>query len=58
MTLRLATGEVAPLGPAADRAKHEAFKLVRQDDTRVDLIEQPECMGKVRELLHTLGHAA
>jgi len=58
LMLRLAVGEVAPLGPAADRAKHEAFKLVRQDDTRADLIEQPECMGKVRELLGALGHAA
>jgi hypothetical protein len=56
--LRLASGETAPLGPAADRARAEAMKLVRRDDTRAELSQAPEQMGAVRELIQQAGLAA
>jgi hypothetical protein len=58
MLLKLATGESAPLGPAADRARAEALKLVRQDDTRSELASAPDQMETVRELIQRAGIAA
>ncbi len=56
--LRLAIGETAPSGPAAARARLEAMRLVRQEDTRADLAADPERMNQVRELIQQLGMAA
>lgn len=56
--LRLAIGETAPSGPAADRARLEAMRLVRREDTRADLAADPERMTQVRELIQQLGMAA
>jgi hypothetical protein len=56
--LRLASGESAPLGPAADRARNEAMKLIRQDETRAELAKAPEQMGAVREMIQQAGLAA
>ena len=56
--LRLAIGEAAPLGPAADRAKIEALKLLRVPETRAELARSPEAVGRVRAMLQTLGLAA
>lgn len=53
--LQMAVGEACPLGPAADRARHEALRLVRMDDTRADLARVPERMGKVRELIQQIS---
>ncbi len=58
LLLKLAAGESAPLGPAANRAKAEALKLVRQDDTRAELAAAPEQMGAVRDLIQAAGMAA
>jgi hypothetical protein len=58
LLLRLASGESAPLGPAADRARAEALRLVRQDDTRAELSKAPEQMSAVRELIQQAGLAA
>lgn len=58
LLLRLASGDQAPLGPAADRARVEALKLVRMDETRAELAKAPEQMGQVRDLLAALGKAA
>ncbi len=58
LLLKLAAGEAAPLGPAADRAKVEAMKLVRLDETRAELAKSPEQMDRVRELLATVAKAA
>ncbi|HEY3697061.1 hypothetical protein [Phenylobacterium sp.] len=59
LLLRLATGEAAPLGPAADRARAEALKLVRLDETRAELAQAaPERMGQVRDLLAAAAKAA
>jgi hypothetical protein len=58
LLLKLACGESAPLGPAANRAKVEALKLVRQDDTRAELAAAPEQMSAVRDLIQQAGLAA
>jgi hypothetical protein len=58
LLLRLASGEQAPAGPAAERARAEALKLVRLDETRAELAQAPERMGQVRDLLQALGKAA
>jgi hypothetical protein len=56
LLLRMAVGETAPLGPAADRARSEALKLVRQDDVRAELAKAPERMGQVRDLIQRLNN--
>jgi hypothetical protein len=56
--LRLAAGESAPLGPAADRARAEALKLVRQPATRAALAQSPEQFEAVRALIQQAGLAA
>ena len=58
LLLRLAAGETAPAGPAADRARQEAMRLVRQEETRAELAANPERMDQVRSLIHQLGVAA
>lgn len=56
--LRLACGETAPLGPAADRAKAEALKLMRHAETRAELAQAPDQVGAVRGLMQQAGLAA
>jgi hypothetical protein len=51
MLLRIATGEIAPPGPAADRAKMELMKLLKAPDTRAELAASPEIANRVRELM-------
>jgi hypothetical protein len=58
LLLKLATGDSAPLGPAADRARAEALKLVRHEDTRAELARSPETMTAVRDLIQQSGLAA
>lgn len=58
LLLKLAAGETAPAGPAADRARQEAMRLVRQDETRAELAANPERMDQVRILISQLGVAA
>ena len=58
LLLRLAIGETAPLGPAADRARVEALKMARLDETRTELAGQPERMAQVRDLLSAVSAAA
>jgi len=48
----------APLGPAADRARNEALKLVRLAETRAAIAEAPEQVETVRTLLQQAGLAA
>lgn len=55
LLLQMAVGESAPLGPAADRARMEALRMVRMDDTRADLARAPERMAKVRDLIQQIG---
>jgi hypothetical protein len=56
--LRLAAGEAAPLGPAADRAKAEAVKLFRAPESRAVLSAAPESLAPLRGLMQAAGLAA
>jgi hypothetical protein len=55
LLLQMAVGDSAPIGPAADRARMEALRMVRMDDTRADLARAPERMAKVRDLIQQIG---
>lgn len=56
--LRLASGDSAPLGPAASRARAEALKLVRHDSMRHELAAAPDQVDLVRDLIQQAGLAA
>lgn len=56
--LRLAAGEAAPLGPAADRAKAEVVKLFRAPESRVALSAAPEALVPLKGLMKAAGLAA
>lgn len=56
--LRMAAGETAPPGPAADRAKAEAIKLFRAPDNRAALAAAPEALTPLRSLMKAAGLAA
>ena len=56
--LRLAAGETAPLGPAADRAKVEAIKLFRAPEARAALAAAPEVLAPLKILMKAAGLAA
>jgi hypothetical protein len=56
--LKLACGETAPLGPAADRARTEALALARNDATRAELSGAPERLDAIRDLLKHAALAA
>ena len=58
LLLRMAMGEAAPAGPAADRAKAEAVKLIRLPEFRAELAASPEAVAKVRDLMQSAGLAA
>ncbi len=56
--LKLACGETAPLGPAADRARAAALKLARNDETRAELTEAPDRVDAIRDLIKHASLAA
>ena len=56
--LRLAAGETAPLGPAADRAKMEAVRLFRAPEARAALAAAPEALAPLKGLMKAAGLAA
>jgi hypothetical protein len=56
--LRMAAGETAPLGPAANRAKAEAVKLFRAPDVRAALATTPEALAPLKGLMQAAGLAA
>ncbi len=56
--LRLAAGETAPFGPAADRAKAEALKLFRAPEARAALTASPEQIAPLKTLMKAAGLAA
>lgn len=58
LLLKMAVGEACPLGPAADRARAEALKLVRAPDLRDEVSRSPEAAARVKGLLKTAGLAA
>ena len=58
LLLRLAAGEAAPLGPAADRARAAVMKMIRSDQVRAELATQPEQLAQVRDLIQAVSAAA
>jgi hypothetical protein len=58
LLLKLAAGESAPPGPAANRAKAEAMRLVKLDEMRAELAASPEQVEQVRSLIERAGLAA
>ncbi|WP_426022314.1 hypothetical protein [Brevundimonas sp. PWP3-1b1] len=56
--LKLAVGEAGPLGPAADRARSEAVKLLRAPDVRTALSAAPESVAALKGLMQAAGFAA
>ena len=56
--LKLACGELCPLGPAADRARAAALKLARHDETRAELSGSPAMVDSIRDLLKHAALAA
>lgn len=56
--LRMAAGETAPMGPAADRAKAEAIKLFRAPESRATLSATPEALAPLKGLMKAAGLAA
>jgi hypothetical protein len=56
--LRLALGEAAPLGPAADRAKQQALKLAKAPEAAAELTASPELMRQIRTLVQPSEAAA
>ncbi len=56
--LKMAAGETAPPGPASDRAKAEALRLVRAPEAREQLAGAPEIMEQVRALVQRPDRAA
>jgi len=56
--LKLASGQAAPMGPVADRAKVEALKLMRTPQIREALSQSPDGLDRIRSLMQTAGLAA
>jgi len=56
--LKMASGEAAPPGPAAERAKAEVLKLMRNDAVRAELARAPETLAHVRTVMQALEAAA
>lgn len=58
LLLQLAAGQTAPLGPAADRAKKEAMRLLSAPEARGEIATDPEGLARIRMLMQTTGLAA
>jgi len=56
--LRMAAGDGAPTGPAAERAKAEAIRLFRAPDARAALSAAPESLAELKVLMQAVGLAA
>jgi hypothetical protein len=58
LLVRMAAGETAPLGPAAQRAKDAALKLSKVPEIRADLARSPEVIERLRPLMASPARAA
>lgn len=56
--LRMASGETAPLGAAAEAARTEAVKVMRQPQTRQALVGDAAGLGALKPLFKSAGLAA
>jgi len=55
LLLRMAMGETAPTGPAAQRAKDAALKLSKAPEVRAELVKNPETLQRLRPLMAAAG---
>jgi hypothetical protein len=53
--LKMAVGETAPAGPAAQRAREAALRLSRAPEVRADLVKNPELLSRLRPLIAAAG---
>lgn len=53
--LKMAVGETAPAGPAAQRAREAALRLGKSPEIRADLAKSPELLEKLRPLMAAAG---
>jgi hypothetical protein len=53
MLVRMAAGETAPQGPAAQRARDACLKLSKAPEVRADLAKNPETLAKLKPLMAT-----
>ena len=53
--LRMAAGETAPLGPAADRARTEALRMLRASEVKDALSVEPEASAALNALMPAAG---
>ena len=51
LLLRLAAGDAGPLGPVAQRAKAEAFRLLREPEARAALARSGDALDRVKALV-------
>lgn len=58
LLLRMACGQSCPTGPAAERAKAEAVRLLRHADSRQTLSSEPATLAALRPLMQSAGLAA
>ena len=56
--LKMATGETAPPGPAAERARGSVLKLAADPEIRAALAEDADSMRRLRQVVGTLAPAA
>ena len=50
--LKLALGEAAPAGPAANKAKAAVLKLAKEPETRAELARAPQVLERLRPLMN------
>ena len=53
--LKMATGESAPPGPAAERAKAAVLKLAAEPDLRTSISEDPDSFRRLKQVVGTLA---
>jgi len=53
--LKMAVGETAPIGPAAQRARDVVMRMSKQPEIRADLAKSPELMTRLRPLMAAAG---
>jgi hypothetical protein len=58
LLLKLASGESAPIGPAADSARNEAIILIKSPQTRAEIAADPRNIEAVKTLVQRAGLSA
>jgi hypothetical protein len=58
LLLQMAAGDAAPSGPAAERARIEAMKMMRAPATRSEIASAPSSFERIKTLIERAGLAA